>query len=216
MKYSAILFDLDGTLADTLADIAAAGNHMLAAFDQPARPVADYRYLAGQGVDYLVRHAMKDAGDEQITQATEIFREHYATHNHALTTPYDGVPEMLDALTQRGITCAVLSNKPHEFTLDVVGRVFGKWTFDHVAGAKPDVPLKPDPAAALAIMESLNLSANQWAYLGDTKVDMHTATSANMFAIGCTWGFRDEDELRAAGADAIVNEPREVLDLVLD
>lgn len=214
MKYHAILFDLDGTLADTLADIAAAGNHMLSELGRPARPVADYRYLAGQGLEYLVNQALEGASTEQIAHGLEVFRAYYASHNHELTTPYDGVPEMLDNLTEKGVIRAVLSNKPHEFTVEVVQRLFAQWTFEHIAGARPDVPLKPDPAAAFAIMDALRLPAEQWAYLGDTKVDMFTATAAGMFAIGCTWGFRDERELRDAGADAIVNHPGEVMALL--
>lgn len=214
MRHQAILFDLDGTLADTLDDITAAGNHMLAQMGRPTIERDRYRHLAGQGVGWLVREALDNGNEDELERAQQIFENHYAVHQHQMSRPYPGVIEMLDALQTANLTMAVLSNKPDALTKQLVEQLFDSALFPMVVGAKKQVPLKPDPTAALAIMEQLNLSSNQWAYLGDTRVDMLTARSADMFAIGCTWGFRSEQELRANGAQTIVHHPREVLSVL--
>jgi len=208
------MFDLDGTLADTLADIAAAGNHVLAQFGREALPVQRYRYLAGQGVDSLIAEALNTQEHDDIARGVAMFRAHYEQHRHALTQPYGGIPQLLDALTEAKLALSVLSNKPDPFTRQVVHDKFGQWSFAAVAGQKPDVPLKPDPAAALAIASELNIAPRQWMYVGDTRVDMLTARAAGFLAVGVTWGFRDEAELRDHGADAIIHHPMELLALM--
>ncbi|MEX1017241.1 MAG: HAD family hydrolase [Phycisphaeraceae bacterium] len=213
----AILFDLDGTLADTLTDIAAAGNHALRTLGRPPLPVARYRYLAGQGLPYLIEHALAAEGTSTPAQqeaGIAAFRTFYAQHKYDHTGPFVGLPAVLDELTVRGVRLAVLSNKPHDATVAVVADLFGRWQWDAVAGAKPGVPLKPDAGAALAIADELDIPAERWVYVGDTRVDMETGKAAGMYTIGVTWGFRDEAELREHGADAIVHQPAELLAVV--
>jgi len=212
--FDAVLFDLDGTLADTLGDIAAAGNHAMTALGRPTIEQHRFRHLAGQGLPYLIRHALGPAHGHLVEQGIELFREYYGDHSLDRTVPYDGIPELLEALGSHGLLLAVLSNKPEPATRALVDALFSRHRWAAAAGARPDTPLKPDPTAALRIAESLGVPPARWAYVGDTRVDMETASAAGMFAIGVLWGFRDEPELRGAGARAIAAHPRQVLDLL--
>ncbi len=206
------MFDLDGTLADTLADIAAAANHAIGLLGHPAIELQRYRYLAGQGLRYLIEHALEGHGtDDEIEQGMAAFKAYYADHFTDFTEPFDGIPQVLDALAATGVKTSVLSNKPDAATHHVMGEVFSAWTFDVIRGAVDGVPLKPDPTSALLVAEQLGVAPQRTAYVGDTRVDMETANAAGFFAIGVTWGFRDEPELRDAGADAIISHPRELL-----
>lgn len=210
----AALFDLDGTLLDTLADIAAAANHALVELGQPAHPVAAYRYMAGDGADVLMQRALPKDSQVLAAEALRCFKAYYIDHAFDHTALYDGVAMMLDGLVERGWQLAVLSNKPHENTQRVVERLLGRWPWAEVAGHKPDVPKKPDPTSALAIVERLGLSPDEVWYLGDTNTDMLTATSAGMIAVGVLWGFRDRDELVEHGARHLIDEPMQLLDLI--
>lgn len=209
------MFDLDGTLADTLGDIAACGNHTLAALGRTPIELIRYRYLAGQGARYLVREALGvDDDDPLVDRGLEIFRAYQLEHGMDLTQPYDGMPDTLNALVQHGCTLAVLSNKPDAATRAMVGRVFANWRFAAVRGHVDGFPLKPDPAAAKAIADELNVKPHTWLYIGDTDIDMQTAKAAGMTAVGVLWGFRDEAELRNSGADHIIANPRQIIDLL--
>ncbi|MFA9478226.1 HAD family hydrolase [Phycisphaerales bacterium AB-hyl4] len=214
MDYDAIMFDLDGTLADTLADLAAAGNHTLTTFGHAALPVERYRYLVGQGLDHLIRHAFGPEHEAQWEAAAATFFTYYSEHKYDQTGPYAGIPELLDTLTERDLKLAVLSNKPDPATQDMVATLFNQWSWDAVAGAKPGVPLKPEAGAALAIADELGIAPQRWVYVGDTKVDMLTGKSAGMYTVGVTWGFRDEAELREHGADAIIHHPSQLLAVI--
>lgn len=211
------MFDLDGTLADTLRDIAEAGNFALAQLDQIPKPVADYRYLAGQGVRYLIEHALGPAlaSDDNIDQGIAHFRAYYAEHKYDHSGPFAGIPELLDNLTERQKTLAVLSNKPDDAAVQVVDKMFSNWQFAQVRGHRETAPLKPDPLAALQIAEELHIAPRKWVYVGDTSVDVKTGKAAGMFTVGVTWGFRDEAELRDNGADAIVHKPEDIAELVI-
>jgi phosphoglycolate phosphatase len=213
-RFDAVMFDLDGTLADTLADIAAAGNHAITQAGQPALPVSEYRYLAGQGALYLVEEALGPELKDQAERYLAVFRKYQLAHGLDHTAPYPGIAELLDALTQRGLKLAVLSNKSDAATRVAVQQVLGRWRFDAVAGQRDNVALKPDPAAALAIARDSGVPSQRWLYVGDTDVDMQTANAAGMFAAGVLWGFRDEAELRVNGAMAIVRHPLELLELL--
>jgi phosphoglycolate phosphatase len=213
-RFDAVMFDLDGTLADTLADIAAAGNYAIAQAGSPPHPVAAYRKLAGQGALYMIEGALAPEHRDQAQRCLVIFRKYQLEHGLDHTAPYPGMPELLDGLTQRGLKLAVLSNKSDAGTRLAVQRVLGKWHFDAVAGQRDDVPLKPDPAGAQAIARQMKIPIERWLYVGDTNVDMQTAKAAGMFAAGVLWGFRDEAELRDNGADVIVSHPTDLLKLV--
>lgn len=213
-KPRAILFDLDGTLSDTLADIAAAANHALTLLGRPTFETPRYRYLAGQGLHSLMTEALGADHAHLIPRGMELFLAYYAKHWTDHTAPYPGIPELLDELTRRRIPMAVLSNKPHAATLEVMKHGFSRWHFDRVLGARDGVPLKPDPTGALEIATDLNIAPRNWLYVGDTKVDMMTATHAGMRAVGVLWGFRDEAELRDNGASVIICKPKDLLGLL--
>lgn len=210
----AVMFDLDGTLADTLRDIADAANWALATLGRPPRPLADYRYLAGQGVDHLIAEALGPSHHHLHADARRLYLDRYDAHKYDHTGPFPGMPELLDALTDQGVVLAVVSNKPHDATRQVVADLFGRWPFAAVYGARPGVPLKPDPAAALAICDELRLPPSEWLYVGDTRADMLTGRAAGMTTVGVLWGFRDEPELRDSGAHAIIRRPDELLPLL--
>ncbi|MEX0774856.1 MAG: HAD family hydrolase [Phycisphaeraceae bacterium] len=212
--FDALMFDLDGTLADTLRDIAGGGNHMLATLGLPTLPVDRYRHLAGQGAPWLVEHALGPEHGELATRGLALFKAFQLEHGLDHTAPYPGIAELLDECRRRGLKTAVLSNKPHPATLLAVQRVLGRWRFDAVLGHEPDGPLKPDPAGALAIADRLAVPPAHWLYLGDTRVDMLTGKAAGMFTVGALWGFRQQTELLEAGADAIVAHPREVVEML--
>ena len=209
------MFDLDGTLADTLTDIAHAGNHAFAAVGRPTHAVADYRTLAGQGLERLIRDGLGPDHAHLFDKAIAAFRGHYAAHRYDHTTPYPGVPELLDRLADRGAKLAVMSNKPDEATVDMVQTVLGRWPFAAARGHREGYRVKPDPKAPLEIAAELGVAPQDWAYVGDTDVDMLTGKAAGFFTVGVTWGFRDEAELREAGADAIVHEPGELMGVVV-
>lgn len=212
--FQAVMFDLDGTLADTLADIAAGGNHALAALGRPTFPVERYRYLAGQGAPWLIEQALGPDHQHLAAQGLTLLKSYQMKHGLDHTTLYPGIAELLDVLTQRGIRLALLSNKPDPATQEANRRLLGRWKFDAVEGHRADGPLKPDPAGALAIARRLNIPPDRWLYLGDTRVDMLTACAAGMYAVGVLWGFREEAELRESGARKIISHPLQLLDLL--
>ncbi|MEO1236021.1 MAG: HAD family hydrolase [Planctomycetota bacterium] len=210
MRYDAVMFDLDGTLADTLADLAAAGNHAMAAVGRPTYTTEQYKTLVGQGLPRLIEDALGPGHQDLYDEAIAHFRGHYAEHRYDHCRPYPGVAELLDTLSGAGVTLAVMSNKPDEATVDMVRRVFGAWDFAAVRGHRPGTPPKPDPRAALEIGDELGHPPERWAYVGDSDVDMHTGRSAGFFTVGVTWGFRSERELRDAGAHALIHRPAEL------
>jgi phosphoglycolate phosphatase len=216
MPFRATIFDLDGTLLDTLDDIANAANNVLAARGFPTHPNSDYRTFIGDGVIKLMLRALPKAHrDEATVQASvSAYVQEYERTWNALTKPYPGVPEMLDALTVRGLRLAVLSNKPDHFTQRCVDELLPKWTFNAVLGASDQFPRKPDPASAVEIAKRLGVPPAKCLYLGDSGVDMQTACAAGMRAVGVLWGFRGQGELLKDGAQHLIEEPSEVLDLL--
>ncbi len=211
----AVMFDLDGTLADTLHDLTEATNRLRGEHDLSPLPAERYRYLVGQGAPWLVQHALELPDDDaQIAPAVERFKHHLAQQNDAHTTLYPGIAGMLDALAQRQMPLAVLSNKPDELTVDMVQRLLRRWSFAQIRGHRQGSAPKPDPAAALAVCDELGVEASRWLYVGDTRVDMLTGNAAGMCAVGVTWGFREEKELRESGAHHIIHQPTQLLDLL--
>jgi phosphoglycolate phosphatase len=214
MKFKAIIFDLDGTLLDSLADIADAVNAVLGSLQYPPHPLESYKYFVGDGMDTLARRVIpaEFCSEQIITKFINSVKDEYATRWNHTTKPYPGIPELLTTLTRLGVKLAVLSNKPHEFTQMMVSRLFPEWRFDAVYGARPEVKKKPDPAAALEIAARLCLQPAQIVYLGDSGTDMQTALAAGMYGIGALWGFRDAHELYEAGAMDLVKYPLELVD----
>ena len=217
MKYRAVLFDLDGTLVDTLEDLGDSMNAALQAHGYPVHPLPAYRYFVGDGVENLVRRALpKTAGlDEHIVaRVVPVMRAEYARRWKDKTRLYPGVAELLDALRERGVKIAVLSNKPHAATMEVVEHFLSAWHFDAAFGARAGVPIKPDPGAALEVARAVGVPPESVLYLGDTNTDMKTARAAGMFAAGALWGFRTAEELSESGAAALAAHPLDVLKLL--
>ncbi len=217
MTKKAVIFDLDGTLTNTLQSIWKSANLALADVGLPTFEVDRYRYFVGDGVDELVRRALVANGDKGLSHFEKV-RERYLYHFEKYVNyevkPYDGIRELLAALKERGILMAVNSNKPHERTVEVVEEIFGKGTFDMLVGQCDERARKPAPDGVLYIMDKLQLTSDEVIYLGDTCVDMQTGKSAGVFTIGALWGFRDRQELEENHADAIIEHPMEVLDYI--
>ena len=209
-----IIFDLDGTLIDSLEDIAVCMNKVLEELNLPIHKIDDYKYFVGSGVDVLVNNALKDSSQEIKNEVLERFKKEYDQQLHAKTKPYAGIYELLDELKKLDYNLAVLSNKPHDFTVAYINYLFKDYNFKEVHGQKKEVPRKPDPIGAINIAKALNIPCSEIFFVGDTMVDMQTAKSANMKAIGVLWGFRDEKELRENGADFIVKEPLEIINII--
>ena len=213
MKYRAILFDLDGTLLNTLQDVADAVNKGLSSLSFPQHTTEAYKTIIGEGRDVLVRRALPvdHRDDETALKLLNMVNAEYQIHWSDNTRPYPGIPELLDALTAKHIKIAVLSNKADDLTNLCVTKLLSQWRFTLVAGAKPSVPNKPDPTAALQIAKQLDINPVEFLYLGDSDIDMKTANRAGMYAIGAGWGFRSEQELLGAGAKAVIQHPEELL-----
>ena len=217
MKYKAVLFDLDGTLLNTLEDLADSTNCVLQRLGFPVHASHAYKYFVGDGMMNLVRRALPEGSgnDEELAaKCLAAVKEEYARRWRDKTRPYPGVPEMLDALKQRGIKLVVLSNKPDEFTKLTVETLLSRWTFDAVLGERPSVARKPDPAGAFEIARMIGVPPGEFLYLGDTATDMCTAVSAGMYPVGALWGFRTAEELTANGAKTLIREPAELLHLL--
>ena len=211
MPFQAVLFDLDGTLLDTLVDLAEAMNTVLAGLELPVHPVANYRYYVGDGMRNLALRVLPADRLDLADEVIDLMWHEYHARRGATTQPYDGVPALLDALVARELRLAVLSNKPDDLAKLVVGEKLGRWPFAVVLGARDGVPVKPDPSAAREILAHLGLAPDQVLYVGDTATDMHTAAAAGMPAVGAVWGFRTADELQAAGARWLAEGPGDVL-----
>jgi len=215
MEYRAVIFDLDGTLLDTLDDLADSGNRILADAGLPGHSREAYRYFVGDGLQTLVRRILPQdrRDDENIMRFKEAFRDDYGRNWKVKTKVYDGVDAMLTRLQNQGVVLSILSNKPHDFTRMCVREFLGAWKFDVVSGLRPDMPKKPDPAGALEIAGILGFEPSEIVFLGDTATDMKTARSSGMFAAGALWGFRTPVELLESGAGKLLGRPEELLDL---
>ena len=213
MNHKAIIFDLDGTLLNTIEDLTDSMNLTLSRFGFEGHDQETYKYFIGDGIETLVIRALplESRNPEIITQCVEAMREEYALRWDKKTHPYPGIPELLDALSQRGWPISILSNKPDDSTRMVVAKMLPKWAFQIVLGARPSVPKKPDPAAALEIAGLLGLDPGQFVYIGDTGTDMKTAVEAGMFPVGALWGFRTAQELLAHGAKVLIEKPLDLL-----
>jgi phosphoglycolate phosphatase len=216
-NFKAVIFDADGTLLDTLQDLADSMNSTLAHFGFPVHETDKYKYFVGDGMENLVRRALPDSfktNPVAVSECSEMMRQIYGRNWKEKSRPYPGIPELLDALTERGIIMTILSNKPDEFMQRVIKELLPSWRFEIVMGERPSVPRKPDPASALEIAECLRIKPENFLYLGDTATDMITANAAGMFAVGALWGFRTAGELISSGAKRLIEAPPELLDLV--
>jgi phosphoglycolate phosphatase len=216
MSYRAVLFDLDGTLLDTLDDLADSTNAALRSLGFPEHPRPAYQYFVGDGMENLVRRALPaERVDAALAaRAAALVQREYAQRWAVKSRPYAGIPELLDALVARGTAMAVLSNKPEEFTQLCVARLLPQWSFPVVVGARAGLPRKPDPTGAREVVDRLGVAPAEVLYLGDTNTDMQTALAAGLFPVGALWGFRTADELLAAGARVLLKYPQDLLGLL--
>jgi phosphoglycolate phosphatase len=217
MPFRAVIFDLDGTLLDTIEDLTDSMNAALVRLGHPARTIAECKQLVGDGLETFVRRALPPAAADdprERTRLRELMMMEYRDRSTLKTRPYPGVPDLLDALAARNVPAAVLSNKPHDSTLAVMEHYFSRWSFRAIFGARDGVPVKPDPAGALEIARILGLAPANIAYLGDTNTDMQTATGAGMYGVGALWGFRTAGELLANGAKVLIETPMDLMPIL--
>jgi len=218
MGFRGLIFDLDGTLLNTLTDIACAANNVLGRLGFPQHKIETYRYFIGSGVRTLSLRALpENSRDETLVNNISLeIEEEYSRIWSNNTLPYDGIPELLDALTGLNIKMAILTNKPHEPAEKMVLKILSPWRFERIIGAQPSIIPKPDPTAALQITRQMNLEPADCFYLGDSTVDMQTAVAAKMYPVGALWGFSTAEELAGGGARTLIKHPAELLDILDD
>lgn len=217
MNTKAALFDLDGTLLDTIEDLADSMNAALLELGFPGHSVSDCKTLVGEGVEHFARCALpvrEAADDRALARCVRLMRAEYRTRWARKTRPYDGIPALLDELASRGLKLAVLSNKADDFTRMMVSHYFPGTSFESVVGARPGRATKPDPAPALEVASALGVPPAEMIFLGDTKTDMETASRAGMIPIGALWGFRSAEELLQSGARYLIGRPAELLSFI--
>lgn len=209
-----VIFDLDGTLTDTLKSLWMATNLSLKDAGLSEQPLDSYRYFVGDGADMQIRRAVKAAGDDELVNYDFVrsrYNEHFAKYVNYEVKAYDGIKELLVKLKEKGIKLAVNTNKPEERAIDVVRENFGDSTFDLVVGQVAEREKKPSAEGVFYILDKLSLEKENAVYIGDTAVDMKTGKNAGVFSVGALWGFRDYEELATNGADAIIEKPLDLL-----
>lgn len=212
--YKCVIFDLDGTLLDTLDDLAAAGNYTLKQLGFLNHEVEKYKYFVGNGIPKLIERILPDgSGRELCNKAHKIFSEYYSSHSMDKTKPYDGICDMLDKLSAEGIKTGVATNKDHAFSERLIQTFFGD-TIQAVCGRKDGIPKKPDPFSVNYIIKQLSADKAETLYVGDSNVDIVTAANAGLSSCGVLWGFRTEKELRESGARFIAANPDELYQII--
>ncbi len=215
--FKVAIFDLDGTLLNTLEDLANACNHALNKFSFPTHNVEEYKKFIGNGIYKLVERAVPNnkKDKETVDKVLKTFSDYYNEHMIDMTKPYDGIVELLDELRAKGIKLAVVSNKKHEFTIEIVKKYFGD-RFDIVFGHRENYKEKPDPTSVLEVIAKLNILKSECIYIGDSNVDILTAKNAGVKSVGVSWGFRDTEELANEGANYLADNNIELLNIILN
>ncbi len=215
MAIKTILFDLDGTLCNTLEDLAVAANWVLNQHGFPSRPTENYRYYVGNGAKVQLKRAIgKEIPPELFQKIHEDYIAYYGNHYLVHTCPYPGLPAVLQNFYNQGITMAVVTNKPQQMAVNIVQELFGN-LLKGVWGNNPNFPLKPDPALPLHVMGQLGAKKEETLFVGDSAVDIETARNCGIASVGVAWGFRGREELAQAGADHIIDTPEELQNVVL-
>jgi len=213
-NFKAILFDLDGTLLDSLDDLSECANSAIASKGFPIHTTADYKVFVGDGVQALIKRACPEGTDQHtLDECIALMKNFYSENWSKHSTLYPGIADLLTRCSELKISLNILSNKPDSFCKKIAEHYLADWKFDLIRGALDEFPLKPDPSSAINIIKKSNFSANEWIYLGDTDTDMQTASNANLKAVGVSWGFRSSEELLQNGANLVINSPLELLDL---
>ncbi len=211
MRYKACIFDLDGTILDTLQDLANSVNYALREKGYPCRSVEEVRSFVGNGIPMLIKRAVPDgtaATDSE--EVLSVFKKHYSQHLNDNTKPYDGIKEILHTINENGVKTAVVTNKAHDAANELTNHFFGN-LIDITIGQKDGVPTKPDPSSLNCVLEELNISNTDAVFIGDSDVDVKTAHNGGLKCIGVTWGFRNRENLLSAGADFIADKPEEII-----
>jgi len=216
LKKKAAIFDLDGTLVDSIKDIAISMNQVLNDLGYTEHPLDNYQQFVGDGALMLVQNALPlNVSEETINEALVLFKKEYGDGRHLHSKVYDGIYDMLDTVTKNNLIITVLSNKPHKFTLEFIEYFFKKYPFVEVHGQKKEVPKKPHPMGALSIAKALKLNPQEIIFVGDTPTDIKTAKSAGMRSVGVSWGYRSVEELLASDADCIAKNPSDLTEILL-
>lgn len=211
--YRCCIFDLDGTLLNTINSLMYSVNQTLAHFGYPEVDRDHIKKFVGDGYQMLVERALKYSGDAELShyeEGLQVYREKFGRYSLYEVKPYDGIGELLQGLKERDIKLAVLSNKPHAKTVENIETVFGRGYFDYIAGERPEIPKKPDPAGVIRILDALRLKAEECLYFGDTDTDMKTGLGAGLTTVGVTWGFRGREELESYHPQYVIDRPGEV------
>ena len=211
---SLVIFDLDGTLLNTIADFGTACNYALKKMGYPSHPISAYNFMVGNGVRKLMQRAEPDADAPTIDRLLVYFREYYDEHCTDNTLPYPGIPELLEDLTSKGVKVAVATNKYQSAATHIINHYFPEIPFVAVMGQIDDRPVKPDPSVVFAVLSASPAPKADVVFVGDSAVDIDTARRACVDSIGVTWGFRPISELRRAYADNIVNNPQDIMRIV--
>lgn len=215
-KYDVCIFDLDGTLIDSLDDLADSCNKALKIHGLPTHNIDKYRFFVGSGIKNLIKRSLGDMADDHalVQKVYDSFNSVYEQNCLVKTKPYPGIIEMLRTLKQNGVRLCVLSNKSDDFANMITDSLFDKGTFDLVWGKKSEFPIKPDPGSINTMLDKLSISRDKCLYIGDSDVDCITAKNADVDLIGVEWGFRGRNELENAGAEIVVSSPEEIVKAV--
>lgn len=213
----AVLFDLDGTLVNSLADLANSTNYALEKFGFPIHETECFKYFVGDGMPKLIERALPEdkRKEKYIKETLDVFMAHYKEHYCDNTTAYNGISEAVDSILSLGIKAAVVSNKIQNMAETVTNKIFGD-RFSIICGKREGYPAKPDPTLTLEVINELGVTPQECLFIGDSGMDMAVAKNANCIALGVLWGFRNEDELIDNGADFIIKEPGEIIKIIVE
>lgn len=209
-----VIFDLDGTLLNTIADLAMATNHALQQLGYPTHDTDTYRFFVGNGINKLLERSLpeEEKNEANTMRLRALFVPYYDEHNADLSTPYPGIPTLLQELQQRGLMIAVASNKYQSATVKLIHQYFPQISFVEILGQREGIPVKPDPSIVFDIIQKTGVGKEDVLYVGDSNVDMQTAHNAGVDAIGVAWGFRPRTELEALQPLAVIDKAEELLD----
>jgi phosphoglycolate phosphatase len=216
MKYKALIFDLDGTLLNSIEDIKDSCNEALNYYGLKSFEINDYKLFVGDGVDMLIKRVLSHRHQDEtlFIDIKTRYLKNYTSLQHHHTAPYKGIIDLLEYAKMHQINCYVLSNKPHIDTLSVINYFFPKDTFNEIVGKKDGYLPKPDPTMLLELIRNIPFKSSEILYIGDTYTDMMTAQNGHLTSVGVLWGFRDEDELKKGNATFIVKTPNEIISLL--
>lgn len=208
-----VIFDLDGTLLNTIADLAAATNYALQACGYPTHDTDAYRFFVGNGINKLFERALPEGSrsKENVLKIRSLFVPYYNEHNADLSRPYPGIENLLETLQKKGYMLAVASNKYHEATQKLIKQYFPRINFLAILGQRENIPAKPNPQVVYEIMEKAGVERNEVVYIGDSSVDMQTGANAGVTTIGVCWGFRPRTELEAYSPSLIAEQAEDIL-----